>query len=119
MKETFKNLKKVYNLGKEYRKYLYGFNIATCFGIAFNIIVPILAAKQIVYLTNNQEEQLLLATLMILVIGIIDAIKTIVIRSNTQQFFRGITSKIQNILGRQMLKITLKDIDSTSSGAFI
>ena len=57
MKETVKNLRSVYQLGKKYKKNFLFFTIATCFGVLFNIIVPILTARQIVYLTNNQFHQ--------------------------------------------------------------
>ena len=50
MKETFNNLKKVYEFGKKYRKNLIFEIIGAVNGIIIGIILPLLAAKQIVYL---------------------------------------------------------------------
>ena len=119
MKETLKNLKSVYRFGKKYKKNFLFFTIATCFGVLFNIIVPILTAQQIVYLTNNQFYQLILSTLLIFVILFLNTIKIVVIQKNTAKYFRGVSKNIQNQLGSEMLKIEQKEIDNSSSGALI
>ena len=61
MKETIKNLKRVYKYGRKYRKHLIVFTIMSISFIAINIAVPIISAKQIVYLMDNLYEELLLA----------------------------------------------------------
>ena len=119
MKETLKNLKSVYRFGKKYKKNFLFFTIATCFGVLFNIIVPILTAQQIVYLTNNQFYQLILSTLLIFAILFLNTIKLVVIQKNTAKYFRGVSKNIQNQLGSEMLKIEQKEIDNSSSGALI
>ena len=119
MKETLKNLKSVYRFGKKYKKNFLFFTIATCFGVLFNIIVPILTAQQIVYLTNNQFYQLILSTLLIFAILFLNTIKIVVIQKNTAKYFRGVSKNIQNQLGSEMLKIEQKEIDNSSSGALI
>ena len=53
MEKTIKNLKKVYEYGKEYKKNLIMLVIACISGTIIGIIVPLLAAKQIVYLTHH------------------------------------------------------------------
>lgn len=47
MKETIKNLKKVYSYGKAYKKNLIIFSLMSLSFIAINIIVPIVSAKQL------------------------------------------------------------------------
>ena len=119
MKETVKNLRSVYQFGKKYKKNFLFFTIATCFGVLFNIIVPILTAQQIVYLTNNQFHQLVLSTLLIFAILFLNTIKIVVIQKNTSKYFRGVSKSIQNQLGSEMLKLKQKEIDNSSSGALI
>ena len=119
MKETVKNLRSVYQFGKKYKKNFLFFTIATCFGVLFNVIVPILTAQQIVYLTNNQFYQLILSTLLIFAILFLNTIKIVVIQKNTSKYFRGVSKNIQNQLGSEMLKLKQKEIDNSSSGALI
>ena len=119
MKETVKNLRSVYQFGKKYKKNFLFFTIAACFGVLFNIIVPILTAQQIVYLTNNQFYQLILSTLLIFAILFLNTIKIVVIQKNTSKYFRGVSKSIQNQLGSEMLKLKQKEIDNSSSGALI
>ena len=119
MKETVKNLRSVYQFGKKYKKNFLFFTIATCFGVLFNVIVPILTAQQIVYLTNNQFYQLILSTLLIFAILFLNTIKIVVIQKNTSKYFRGVSKSIQNQLGSEMLKLKQKEIDNSSSGTLI
>ncbi len=96
MKETTGNLRKVYQFGLKERKYLIIFTIATCFGVLFNIIVPIFTAQQIVYLTNNQFHQLLLSSFLVFAILFLNTIKIIVIKKNTAKYFCGVSKNLQN-----------------------
>ena len=119
MKETFNNLKRVYNYGKEYKKNLIIFLLMSFTFIIINIIVPIISAKQIVYLSDNLYFQLLLASLVVLVIEFIASINHWILRRNTQVFFRGTSKKIQIDASKEILKIELSDIDKNTSGTFI
>ena len=86
MKKTIKRLKVIYKYGKEYRKNLLYELIASIIGITIGILLPILAAKQIVYLTDNKWLQLIYMSIVIMVIGFLSAFKTVLIRKNTQKF---------------------------------
>lgn len=119
MKETIKNLKKVYSYGKEYKSALIFETIGSILGITIGILLPILAANQIVYLTDNNWAQLILMSLIIFVTGLITASKTVLIRKNTQKFTVGVTEKLQKSLSAEILKITQTDLDNHSSGVFV
>ena len=119
MKETFKNLRRVYNYGREYKKNLIIFSLMSITFVAINIVIPIIGAKQLVYLTTNLYEELLLAAIVVLGIEIISAINHWILRRNTQVFFRGTTKNIQLEASRELLKIELDDIEKRSSGTFI
>ena len=119
MKETLNNLKRVYKFGREYKKNLIIFSLMSVFFVAINIVIPIIGAKQLVYLTTNLYEELLLAAAVVLGIEIMSAINHWILRRNTQVFFRGTTKNIQLEASRELLKIELDDIEKRSSGTFI
>lgn len=60
MKETIQNLKKVYEFGKKYKINLIFEIIGAINGIVIGIVLPLLAAKQIVNFTSSIWEQDLL-----------------------------------------------------------
>lgn len=119
MKETIRNLKRVYSYGKEYRKNMFIFCFLSLIFIFVNVIYPILTAKQLTSLTGGLYKELITVTLIILGFYILSAIKTIIIKKNTQVFFRGTFKKIQTAVSKEILKIKVADIDKNSSGVFI
>lgn len=119
MKETIKNLKKVYQYGKKYKKCLIIQIICCLFGIGFNVVMPLLSAKLIVNFTDSVFDQAILMAIVILALCITDELKTLIIRKNTQIFRRGTVRNMQMDLGRETLKLDQSTIDSNSSGMFI
>lgn len=119
MKETILNLKRVYHYGKEYKYSLLIQVICCLFGIAFNVVMPLLSAKMIVNFTDSVFSQAILMSLVILIISILNEIKTLIIRKNTQIFRRGTVRNMQMALGREVLKLDQATLDANSSGKFI
>lgn len=119
MKETLKNIKTIYKFGKEYRGALVLEAIGSFFGIVIGIALPILSAQLIVHITDNNWLQLIYMSLVIFVVLIINALKTVLIRKNTQKFTVGVTEKLQKQISREILKISQTDIDSNSTGVFV
>ena len=119
MKETLTNLKKVYNYGRKYNKNLIVFTIISLCAIGINIIMPILSARIILYLSNGSLDKLLYVAIILFIIELVHNINHIIIRKNTQVFFRGTTKNIQLDSAKEILKIKAKDFDTTSSGIFI
>ena len=119
MKTTIRNLKKVYDYGKEYRKNLYAFTIITLLFIFVSVIYPMFTARQLTALTNEDYKGLIIATLIVFGFDILNGIKTLVIKRNTQIFFRGVFKKLQLAVSKEILKIKVKELDNNSSGVFI
>ena len=117
--ETIKNLKRVWSYGKKYKKNVIIFTLISIFFVAVNIVVPIVTAKQIVYLSDSKYWQLIVVSAVILIIDFLAVIFHWLLRRNTQVFFRGTTKDIQLATSREILKIELNDIDKHSSGTFI
>ena len=120
MKETIKNIKEVYQYGKEYRKHLIGMIMGVIFGTIIGIIVPILVAKQIVHFTSSEWKQLVIISFVILGVQAYNAFAAMFFtRRNHQYFSRGTMKNLQIKLGKEILNITQKDMDQNSSGMFI
>ena len=120
MKKTLKNLAYVYkNYGREYKIHLIFETIGSILAIAVGIALPILTAKQVVYLTDSLWKQLIIMSLVVLVVNVIGALKTVLIRKNTQLFTTGASTKIQKELSREVLRISQREIDKSSSGSFV
>lgn len=119
MKETIKNIKKVYQYGKEYKKNLIEMIIAVISSTIIGIIVPLLTAKQIVYFTSSLWQQLLIISLVIFAVqAYISFAAMFFTRRNSRYFQRGTMKNLQMKLGKEVLKINQKDLESNSSGMF-
>lgn len=119
MKETFHNLKKVYKYGKKYKKNLIIFTIISIINIAVNIVYPIFTAKQLVALSSSFYNELIFAALVCFGLSIFCDFTTVILRRNTQKFFRGTTKDIQLEVAEEILNIELASIDKKGSGTFI
>lgn len=120
MKETIKNIKKVYQYGKEYKKNLIGMIMGVILGTVIGIIVPLLTAKQVVYFTSSVWKQLLTISLVIFGVQAFTAFGAMFFtRRNHQYFSRGTIKNLQMKLGKEILKISQNDMDRNSSGMFI
>ena len=120
MKKTLLNLKKVYRrYGKEYRLSLIKILILSLFGIFTNIIIPLLSAKFIMNFTDSKFKQAIYMSLLIFVVYVLEGTKMLLIRKNNQIFRRGTVRNIQMALGKEILSLEQKILDSNSSGTFI
>lgn len=119
MKDTIKNLKAVYKYGKKYRKSLIIFTIISLINIGVNIIYPIFTGRQLIALSGSLFYQLFIASLICFGMSIFCDFTTVLLRRNTQKFFRGTTKDIQMDLAKQILNIELTSIDAHGSGTFI
>lgn len=120
MKETFNNLKIVYKkFGKDNKSALIKILLFSLFGIFTNVAIPLFTSKFIVNFTESQFEQALFMLGVILIISLIEGLKTFFIRKNNQIFRRGTIKNIQMKLGREILKIEQKDLDTNTSGTFV
>lgn len=119
MKETLKNLKKVYSYGKEFKASLIILSLFSFLFIIINVIYPIYTAKQLTYLTGGLFKQLVAASAVVFAFDILGAARMYVIRKNTQIFFRGTFKRLQLAVSGEILKIKIRDIDSHSSGVFV
>ena len=119
MKEFLNNLKFAWKYSKNQKKNLIGFIFTNILIIVISVIVPILSAKIIIYLTDNEFRKLLLIALVILLVEWSRNILNYIGRYNSNVLFRETYVNLQTSLGKEILKIENKNIDSEGSGLFI
>lgn len=117
--EFLRNLKFAWQYAKNQKKNLIWFIIINILVIIISVVVPILSAKEIVYLTDNKFNQLLLIAFIILLVEWLRNICNYFKRHNSNVLFRETYVNLQTDLGREILKIENKNIDHTGSGLFI
>lgn len=119
MKTTIKNLRLAWNYAKDYKWKLIKYILLNIIEIIISVIIPIISAKMIIMLTNNNLYQLVL---MAIVIFIVENIRNFVhynVSYYANVIYRETLKKIQIDLGKNILKLENKVIDESSSGLFI
>lgn len=119
MKETIKNLKKVFKIANEYRKYFVFILITSIIQMIVGIVLPLYTAKQIVLFSENIYEELLYSSIMVLVISIINEINSFIMGIACRKFRMGTIKNLQMKLGTEILKIRETDIQKNGTGTFI
>ena len=119
LKELIKNLKFLWKYLKDEKLRLIGFFACNIINVIMSVILPIISAKVIVSLTNNQLFQLFV---MAIVICLCENVRTFVhylFQYFSDIIFRETFTKMQLDLGKHILKIKNSVIDEKSSGVFI
>lgn len=119
MKKTIENLKKVFQISGEYRKYFIGIIFTSIVQMIVGIVLPLYTAKQIVLFSENVYEELILASVMVLVVSLINEINNFIMGIACRRFRMGTIKNIQMKLGTEILKIREQDIQTNGTGTFI
>lgn len=119
MKETIKNLKKVFKASNEYRKYFVFIIITSIIQMIIGIILPLYTAQQIVLFSENVYKELLYTSIMVLVISLLNDINRFVMGVVCRKFRMGTIKNLQMKLGTEILKIQESDIQKNGTGTFI
>ena len=119
MREFFKNLKLTWKYTKDQKYKLIKYFMCNIIAIIISIVIPILSAKIIVELTNNQFYQLILIAIAIFLIENLRNIVNNSSRYYSQVIYRESFINIQTELGKEILKLENKGIEETGSGSFI
>ena len=88
MKEFFKNLKFSWKYARNYKKDMLGYTFLSILSIFVSIVLPILSAKNIVFLTNSDFKQVLYISVVLLVVNIVQYVITYFIRYFSQIVYR-------------------------------
>lgn len=118
-KETFINIKKTWKYAKRQKKILILYFVFSLFLCLVSAIVPILAAKEILYLTSGNFSKLIIMSLTIFGIEIFRNTVRFFYNKYGQLFFRETLIDLQYDLSNAMLDLEIEVIDKNSSGVFI
>lgn len=119
MKEFIKNIKFVWQYARDQKSKLVKYILCNLIAVIISVVVPIISAKIIVYLTDSMFYQLLFMTVVLCFLELLRNIVNYFSRSYSTIIFRESFIKIQTELGQNILKLENKVIDSNSSGVFI
>ncbi len=117
--ELIQNLKKVWKYAKNQKIQfiIYTFlNLATSI---IRIIIPILSAKLVVQITDKVYEQIFLMALAIFLFYMLNNTFNLISLYCQRYIYQMISRQLQRNLGKEMLKLENKSLDSNSSGTFI
>ncbi len=119
MKELWNNLKYAWKYAKDQKGKLILYILSNIIAVTISIIVPILSAKIIISLTSSQLNQVLLFSLVILIIELISNLISYLSKYFSEVIYRETYTKIQNKLGKEILRLENSVLDQSSSGIFI
>ena len=119
MKELFKNLKFAWRYVKEQKSKIILLAIIGLLLAVIGVVLPILSARLIVYLTSNELLQLLSIAFVVFAVEILKNIMKYFSDYLLNIVYRETFNNIQISLGKEILKLKNKTLDSNSSGFFI
>lgn len=119
VKELGKNLKFAWKYAKDQKKYLWFLIITNIISIILNIIFPILSAKIIVELTNNEFLRIIFLGGIIFALELISSLIGYVSMLCSLKLYRNTLSVLEVDLGHNILKIENECLDKHGSGVFI
>lgn len=119
MKELFKNLKFAWKYVQGQKGKIILLAIVGIFLAVIGVVLPILSARLIVHLTSNELLQLLSIAFVVFAVEILKNIMKCFSDYLLNIVYRETFNNIQISLGKEMLKLKNKTLDSNSSGFFI
>ena len=119
MKEFFSNLKFVWQYAKDQKAKLIKYILCNFVVVIISVVVPIISANIIMYLTDSMFYQLLMMASVLCLLELLRNMLNYFSRYYSMIIFRESFIKIQTALGKNILRLENKIIDSNSSGVFI
>ena len=117
--QIVKNIKLVWKYARDQKSKLIKYILCNLVAVVVSIVVPIISAKIIVYLTDSMFYQLLMMTVVLCGLELSRNLMNYFSRYYSMIIFRESFIKIQTELGQNILKLENRIIDNNSSGVFI
>ena len=119
MKDLFKNLKETWRYAKSEKYRLIAYVLLNILMIGISVIIPIFAAKQMIYLTESNLERLLGVSLVVSAIELFRILINHISRTLSINIFVNTYSTLIYALAQEVLKLNNKTLDENGSGVFI
>ncbi len=113
------NLKRTWKYLKSEKRNIIIYAFLTIIQIIIGIALPLISARVILNITNGAFEQLLLTGFIVLVINSVDFVISYFCNYCTEHITKFSSNKIQADFTREFLKLQIKEIDKSSTGAFM
>lgn len=117
--EFLRNIKRSWKYLEGQKGKLIKYVICNILSILVSILVPLIYAKTVIYLTDNALYELLITVLVIFLVEIFRNILSYFWHTYSMIIYRESFTKIQIDLGSNILKLRNSTLDENSSGLFI
>ena len=117
--KTIKNIKELSKLVKTSKKYIICYMLLSLLISLVGIISPLLSAKQIVSITGNLFDQVIIYAIYIFILAIFRGLINLAIAYCSEKFSKIIVRQLQLDIACEILDIEVKNIDKHSNGLFI
>lgn len=114
-----KNFKEIYKYSKGSRYYILLYIFASSITVGLSVLMPILSAQVLVNYTEGIWGKVISIALTLVILDIAATIFRLMHQFASEKFTKIVVTKIQLEMGKELLKIKLKDIDTTSNGVFV
>lgn len=119
MKDLFKNLKATWRYAKSEKYRLIAYIILNLIMTGISVIIPIFAARQMIYLTESNLERLLVVSLVVSSIELFRILINHISRTLSINIFVNTYSTLIYAIATEVLKLNNKTLDKNGSGVFI
>lgn len=113
------NLKEVWKYMRRYKKHIILYVLFVLFTTGLGVILPLISAKIVLYLTDGLFEELMITSLVILGLNLVESVVDYFKGICSEYIERNITNAIQIDFIHEFLKLEVSEIDKSSTGAFI
>lgn len=115
----WKNIKRTWRYVKESKKYLFCYGIVIILEGVIFAVLPVITANMLLSISSGLIDQLILASVLVLVLELIGEIMNFFKGYFYQKIYRNTLVSLQIAVARETLKLEVKEIDAASSGLFI
>lgn len=119
MKETAKNIKRLWKYVKNYKKELIGSIICSILLCIISAISPVIYAKLLLKISNNLTNGLIKIALLVFALEIMRNIFSFIYAKVVNTYTKKAILDLQYQLINETLKLEIKELDKKSSGLFI
>ncbi len=119
MKEFLTNIKFVLAYTKGQRLKILCVSILNIVGVFLSVVSPIIGAKVIMNITNENLSQLFLMAIFMLILGIVENLQMFLAQTCSYISFRETFNNMQINLGENILQLENKVFDENGSGVFM
>lgn len=119
MKDFFKNIKFVWRYAKNEKKYLIIATIVNIVCSLLQIVLPIISAKIIIFLTDSSYKSIIILAICMVIVTFFINLLYYIFRRCAIRVYQLSLSSMEIDLGKNILKIENECLDKNGSGVFI